>query len=170
MLCSATLERFGGITSSIHHVICHYRTLLYQDFPFSTGEATASSSIQTLHSDGKQENSLSPEPSYESPLSRYRIGKFFIIATIISQCHIFLLRIPDDKVASEVRLAKGETVVVIGASPRRGFLVVEKRNHTIHVPHSQLELRSSQTAPPTASTNNNHHLHLSQPPLVGIGI
>ena len=49
----------------------------------------------------------------------------------------------DETVPSEMRLGKGETVVVIGASPRRGHLVVEKRNHTIHVPHSHLELRGN---------------------------
>lgn len=36
---------------------------------------------------------------------------------------------------------KGETVVVIGVSSQRGHLVVEKRNHTMHVPHSYMEMR-----------------------------
>ena len=81
----------------------------------------------------------------------------------------------DETVPSEMRLGKGETVVVIGASPRRGHLVVEKRNHTIHVPHSHLELRgnSSQAPPPamTGATPSNHiHQQITHPPLVGIGI
>merc|ERR1719420_53324 len=39
---------------------------------------------------------------------------------------------PDESSASEIILKKGETVIVIGNSPRRGHLVVEKQNHTIH--------------------------------------
>jgi len=45
--------------------------------------------------------------------------------------------------SSDTILLKGEPVVVIGASPRRGHLVVEKKNHTIHVPFQYLELRTS---------------------------
>ena len=37
----------------------------------------------------------------------------------------------------------GESVVVIGASTRRGHLVVERNNHTIHVPFQFLELRAA---------------------------
>ena len=42
---------------------------------------------------------------------------------------------------SDVALMKGETVIVIGNSPRRGYLVVEKRNHTIHVPYMLLAMK-----------------------------
>ena len=38
-------------------------------------------------------------------------------------------------------LRQGESVVVLGASTKRGHLVVERNNHTIHVPHTLLELR-----------------------------
>ena len=38
-------------------------------------------------------------------------------------------------------LQAGESVLVLGASTRRGHLVVERNNHTIHVPHHYLELR-----------------------------
>ncbi len=41
-------------------------------------------------------------------------------------------------------LLKGETVVVIGASPKRGHLVVEKRNHTLHVPFQHMEVVKQQ--------------------------
>ena len=41
----------------------------------------------------------------------------------------------------EVLLRQGESVVVLGASTKRGHLVVERNNHTIHVPHTFLELR-----------------------------
>jgi len=41
----------------------------------------------------------------------------------------------------ELMLRGGETVVVIGASNRRGHLVVEKNNHTLHVPSRFMELR-----------------------------
>lgn len=43
--------------------------------------------------------------------------------------------------SSEILLNKGETVIVIGNSQRRGHLVVEKHNHTIHVPFQYLELK-----------------------------
>jgi len=46
-----------------------------------------------------------------------------------------------DEGTSDVVLMKGETVIVIGSSPRRGYLVVEKRNHTIHVPYTLLALK-----------------------------
>jgi hypothetical protein len=47
-----------------------------------------------------------------------------------------------DESPGEALLIKGESVVVIGASTRRGHLVVEKKNHTIHVPFQYLELAS----------------------------
>ena len=42
---------------------------------------------------------------------------------------------------SEVRLLKGETVVVIGNSSRKGYLVVERNNHTLHVPYQYLQMK-----------------------------
>ena len=42
---------------------------------------------------------------------------------------------------TDLALMKGETVIVIGNSPRRGYLVVEKRNHTIHVPYMLLAMK-----------------------------
>jgi dachs protein len=47
----------------------------------------------------------------------------------------------EDGSSNELYLHKGETVIVIGNSPRRGHLVVEKRNHTIHIPFHCLELK-----------------------------
>merc|ERR1712062_65166 len=41
----------------------------------------------------------------------------------------------------QVFLNRGETVIVIGNSQRRGYLVVEKHNHTMHVPHYYMELK-----------------------------
>ena len=41
----------------------------------------------------------------------------------------------------EMILQAGESVLVLGASTRRGHLVVERNNHTIHVPYQYLELR-----------------------------
>lgn len=38
-------------------------------------------------------------------------------------------------------LRAGESVVVLGASTKRGHLVVERSNHTVHVPYHYLELR-----------------------------
>ena len=43
--------------------------------------------------------------------------------------------------SSDILLNKGDTVIVIGNSQRRGYLVVEKHNHTIHVPFQYLELK-----------------------------
>jgi dachs protein len=38
-------------------------------------------------------------------------------------------------------LFKGETIIAIGHSPKKGHLVVEKYNHTLHVPYRYLELK-----------------------------
>lgn len=38
-------------------------------------------------------------------------------------------------------LLKGETVLVVGASPRRGHLLVEHNNATLHVPFQFMELK-----------------------------
>ena len=46
-----------------------------------------------------------------------------------------------DEGTADVILMKGEPVIVIGNSPRRGHLVVEKQNHTIHIPFQYLELK-----------------------------
>jgi len=43
--------------------------------------------------------------------------------------------------SADLMLRGGETVVVIGASNRRGHLVVEKNNHTLHVPSRFMDLR-----------------------------
>ncbi|RZF39453.1 hypothetical protein LSTR_LSTR000974 [Laodelphax striatellus] len=49
---------------------------------------------------------------------------------------------PEDG-SGEVTLLKGDTVVVVGASPQRGFLVVEHSSHSLHVPYQYLELKPS---------------------------
>ena len=41
----------------------------------------------------------------------------------------------------EVVLLKGEMVLVVGASPRRGHLLVEHNNTTLHVPYQFMELK-----------------------------
>ena len=48
---------------------------------------------------------------------------------------------PEETGGCEVLLRQGENVVVLGASTKRGHLVVERNNHAIHVPHHYLELR-----------------------------
>ena len=57
----------------------------------------------------------------------------------------FLLPLADEAAScnnqADVFLNRGETVIVIGNSQRRGYLVVEKQNHTIHVPHYYMELK-----------------------------
>lgn len=56
------------------------------------------------------------------------------------QSRVMKMSYPDEGTA-DVILMKGEPVIVIGNSPRRGHLVVEKQNHTIHIPFQYLELK-----------------------------
>jgi len=56
------------------------------------------------------------------------------------QSRVMKIAFPEDG-SSDVFLNKGDTVIVIGNSQRRGYLVVEKHNHTIHVPFQYLELK-----------------------------
>lgn len=50
-----------------------------------------------------------------------------------------ILSLADD--GSEVLLKKGEAVKVIRASEKRGYLVVEHKNSTIHLPFQVMELK-----------------------------
>merc|ERR1712008_555824 len=56
------------------------------------------------------------------------------------QSRVMKIAFPEDG-SSDILLNKGDTVIVIGNSQRRGYLVVEKHNHTIHVPFQYLELK-----------------------------
>ena len=56
----------------------------------------------------------------------------------------------EDGSGGETTLVKGETVLVTGASSRRGHLMVQHRDHTVHVPHQYLELKMT-SVPPTAA-------------------
>lgn len=53
-------------------------------------------------------------------------------------CHAFII---SEDASGEVVLLKGETVLVVGASQRRGHLVVEHKNVSLHVPFQFLELK-----------------------------
>ena len=58
--------------------------------------------------------------------------------------HVVVLRLAcAEESLGEAVLRAGENVTVIGASTRRGHLVVERNNHTIHVPFQFLELRAA---------------------------
>jgi hypothetical protein len=61
------------------------------------------------------------------------------------KCIFFLftysLFIISEDASGEVVLLKGETVLVVGASQRRGHLVVEHNNVSLHVPFQFLELK-----------------------------
>ncbi|GIY51470.1 myosin-I heavy chain [Caerostris extrusa] len=59
------------------------------------------------------------------------------------QARVMKMNYPEDN-SGEVTLHKGETVMVVRASARRGHLVVEHKKHTIHVPYQFLELKSSE--------------------------
>ena len=48
----------------------------------------------------------------------------------------------------EPALLKGETVLVVGTSSRRGHLLVQRRDQTVHVPHQYLELKGAALPPP----------------------
>ncbi|XP_022256115.1 unconventional myosin-Va-like [Limulus polyphemus] len=58
------------------------------------------------------------------------------------QTRVIRVNFPEDG-SGEVQMAKGETVVVLGASERRGHLVVDHKNHKIHVPYQYLELKTT---------------------------
>ena len=58
---------------------------------------------------------------------------------ILNSCGHVILSVADD--GSEVLLKKGEAVKVIRASERRGCLVVEHKNSTIHLPFQVMELK-----------------------------
>ncbi|KAG8184790.1 hypothetical protein JTE90_015472 [Oedothorax gibbosus] len=59
------------------------------------------------------------------------------------QARVMKMNYPEDN-SGEVTLLKGETVMVVRASARRGHLVVEHKAHTIHVPYQFLELKPSE--------------------------
>ncbi|XP_050030454.2 uncharacterized protein dachs isoform X1 [Dermacentor andersoni] len=76
------------------------------------------------------------------------------------QTRVMKMNYPEES-AGEVKLPKSETVVVVGASPRRGHLLVEYKGQTYHVPYQFLELKPSHPSNP-AST--------SGPPTSGVNI
>ena len=67
-------------------------------------------------------------------------GNFQIAEKSDFELH-YLFDFFSDMGPSEIRLLKGETVVVIGNSSRKGYLVVERNNHTLHVPYQYLQMR-----------------------------
>ena len=58
--------------------------------------------------------------------------------TFLMYCHSFII---SEDASGEVVLLKGETVLVVGASQRRGHLVVEHKNVSLHVTFQFLELK-----------------------------
>ncbi|XP_059474845.1 unconventional myosin-IXa isoform X2 [Neocloeon triangulifer] len=60
------------------------------------------------------------------------------------QTRLMKMAFPEDGSVENVVLLKGETVLVVGASPRRGHLLVEHSNCTLHVPFQYLELKPTQ--------------------------
>ena len=66
------------------------------------------------------------------------IYNFFAMTILNSYGHV-ILPLADD--GSEVLLKKGETVKVIRASEKRGYLVVEHKSSTIHLPFQVMELK-----------------------------
>jgi len=57
------------------------------------------------------------------------------------------LSLSDDHGTGDILLSKGESVVVIGSSSKRGHLIVEKCNHTIHIPFHCLEHNQNVVGP-----------------------
>ncbi|XP_077491338.1 unconventional myosin-IXb-like dachs isoform X2 [Amblyomma americanum] len=76
------------------------------------------------------------------------------------QTRVMKMNYPEES-AGEVKLPKSETVVVVGASPRRGHLLVEYKGQTYHVPYQFLELKSSHPSSPATTTG---------PPASGVNI
>ncbi|XP_035712524.1 unconventional myosin-Ib isoform X3 [Folsomia candida] len=59
------------------------------------------------------------------------------------QTRVMKMTYPDEGTPSDIRLLKGDSVTVIGTSPRRGHLMVEVKNRTLHVPFQYLELKTT---------------------------
>jgi len=59
------------------------------------------------------------------------------------QTRVMKMSYPEDGGGDGPVLLKGETVLVVGASPKRGHLIVEHKHCTLHVPFQYLELKQS---------------------------
>ncbi|XP_048526207.1 myosin-I heavy chain isoform X1 [Dendroctonus ponderosae] len=57
------------------------------------------------------------------------------------QTRVMKMSYPEDASGDGPVFYKGETVLVVGASQRRGHLIVEHKNHTLHVPFQFMELK-----------------------------
>ncbi|ENN79090.1 hypothetical protein YQE_04453, partial [Dendroctonus ponderosae] len=57
------------------------------------------------------------------------------------QTRVMKMPYPEDASGDGPVFCKGETVLVVGASQRRGHLIVEHKNHTLHVPFQFMELK-----------------------------
>ncbi|CAL4058834.1 unnamed protein product [Meganyctiphanes norvegica] len=58
------------------------------------------------------------------------------------QTRTMKMTFPEDGSGDAV-LSKGESVLVVGASPRRGHLLVDHQSHSVHVPFQFMELKPS---------------------------
>ncbi|XP_077297519.1 unconventional myosin-IXb-like dachs [Arctopsyche grandis] len=68
------------------------------------------------------------------------------------QTRLMKLNFPDLPEGScDYVLRKGDTVIVVGASPRRGHLIVEHNNTTLHVPFQYMELVKHTSPVPTSN-------------------
>lgn len=67
--------------------------------------------------------------------------RFFYFLFIYIFYNLILLLFFLEESSGEVVLLKGETVLVVGASQRRGHLVVEHNSLSLHVPFQFLELK-----------------------------
>lgn len=59
------------------------------------------------------------------------------------QTRVMKMSYPEESLGGRSLLLKGETVLVVGASHRRGHLIVEHKQRTLHVPFQFLELKQS---------------------------
>lgn len=59
------------------------------------------------------------------------------------QTRVMKMSFPEDSNSDGPLLLKGDTVLVVGASHRRGHLIVEHKHCTLHVPFQFLELKQS---------------------------
>ena len=64
-----------------------------------------------------------------------------LISTYVTDFRLCFFK---EDASGDVVLRAGEAVMVVGASHRRGHLLVEHKNHNFHVPYQYLELKSNQ--------------------------
>ncbi|GAB6022561.1 Myosin 10A, isoform D, variant 2 [Chamberlinius hualienensis] len=61
-----------------------------------------------------------------------------------------------DESNPEVHLLKGDVVMVVGTSPKRGHLIVEHKSFNVHVPYQFMEIKTGGGNSPSTANNNSN--------------